>query len=56
MDWDLQDSKSNEHRWEEKGNQAGKELKQLQSAVKEEGSFCVEWYVMSESMCTTLIY
>jgi hypothetical protein len=31
------------HRWEEVANLAGEELKQLESTIKEEGLFCVEW-------------
>ena len=44
------------HHWEERANQRGEELKQLDPTIKEEGLFCVEWcVVMSVSMCTTLL-
>jgi hypothetical protein len=29
--------------WEGRANRAGEELKQLESTIKEEGLFCVEW-------------
>ena len=38
----------------EMANRAGEKLKQLESTIKEEGLFCVEWcVVMSVSICTT---
>ena len=56
VDWKLQDSKSIVHTQEMVANQAGEKLKQLESTIREEGLFCVEWCViMSESMCTTLL-
>ena len=52
MDENLQTNKSMVHHWEGRTNGAGEELKQLESTVKEEGLFCVEWcVVMSMSMC-----
>ena len=36
--------------WEVRANQEEEALKQLESTIKEEGLFCVEWYlVMSMS-------
>ena len=56
MDEKLQNNTRVVHDWEERDNQAGEKLKQLESTIKEEGLFCVEWCViMSESMCTTLL-
>ena len=56
MDENLQSYKSGVHVWEGNANQAGEKLKQLESTIKEEGLFCVEWCAfMSESMCTTLL-
>ena len=56
MDGRLQSYKSDVHYWEKVTNQTGEKLKQLESTIKEEGLFCVEWCViMSESMCTTLL-
>ena len=50
MDGRIQRHKSKVHDWEENANQAGEKLKQLESAIKEEGLFCVEWcLVMSVS-------
>ena len=52
---ELQDNKSEVHSWEERINQAREGLKQLESAIKEEGLFCVEWcVVMSLNMCITI--
>ena len=31
------------HGWERNANRHGEELKQLESTIKEEGLFCVEW-------------
>ena len=56
VDEGLQSNKSKVHRWEEVANRFGEELKQLESTIKEEGLFCVEWCIfMSVSMCTTLL-
>ena len=56
MDGELQDRKSLVHNFEERANQTVEKLQQLESTIKEEGLFCVEWCViMSESMCTTLL-
>ena len=56
MDGSIQSYKALVHDWDRMANQAGEEVKQLESTIKEEGLFCVEWCViMSESMCTTLL-
>ena len=56
MDENLQNRKRLVHDYEERVNQAGEKFKQLESTIKEEGLFCVEWCViMSESMCTNLL-
>ena len=50
MDGSIQGSKSWVHDYERYANQDGEELKQLESTIKEEGLFCVEWcLVMSVS-------
>ena len=46
MDGEIQSNKSRVHDYEEEANLYGKELKQLESTIKEEGLFCVEWYVV----------
>ena len=43
MDGEIRDNKSLVHSWEGRANQYGEELKQLESTIKEEGLFCVEW-------------
>jgi hypothetical protein len=43
VDENIQSCKSGMHRWEGVVNHAGEALKQLESAIKEEGLFCVEW-------------
>ena len=56
MDEDPQSYKRMVHDYEELANRTGEKLKQLESTIKEEGLFCVEWcVVMSVSMCTTLL-
>ena len=56
MDGDLQSNKSSVHFWEVAAYRDGEKLKQLESTIKEEGLFCIEWcVVMSVSMCTTLL-
>ena len=43
MDGKIQSRKSGLHCWEGRANRYGEELKQLESTIKEEGLFCVEW-------------
>ena len=43
MNEEIQSSKSQVHRCEGRVNRDGEELKQLESTIKEEGLFCVEW-------------
>ena len=43
MDGNIQNYKSDVHNWEEQANQAGEKFKQLESTIKEEGLFCIEW-------------
>jgi hypothetical protein len=43
VDERIQSYKSEVHRWEGEANRYGEELKQLESVVKEEGLFYVEW-------------
>ena len=43
MDEEIESRKSGVHYWEGEANQVGEELKQLDSTMKEEGLFCVEW-------------
>ena len=49
MDGGIQDKKTAVHDWEDNANRYGEELKQLESTIKEEGLFCVEWCVVSMS-------
>ena len=43
---EIQDYERWVHYWEEKANRHGEELKQLDPTIKEEGLFCVEWYIV----------
>ena len=43
VDRTIQSCKSEVHYWEGAANRDGEELKQLESTIKEEGLFCVEW-------------
>ena len=59
MDGEIQSSKSEVCSWEGYVNRAGEELKQLESTIKEEGLFCVEWclseyYISYEIFFTTV--
>ena len=47
MDGQIQRYKSRVHGYEENANRYGEELKQLESTIKEEGLFCVEWCVVT---------
>ena len=46
-DGEIQRSKSLVQYWEGEAHQAGEELKQLESTIKEEGLPCVEWCVVT---------
>ena len=46
MDREIKSNKSMVHYWEGQANRYGEELKQLESTIKEEGLFCVEWCVV----------
>ena len=46
MDGWIQTYKSMVHDYEGEANRYGGELKQLESTIKEEGLFCVEWCVV----------
>ena len=46
MDGIIQSRKSDVHRYEGEANRYGEELEQLESTIKEEGLFCVEWYLV----------
>ena len=58
VDWEAQYYKRLVDRWEEVANRYGEELKQLESTIKEEGLFCVEWCIimsMSSVSCESMI-
>jgi hypothetical protein len=47
VDENIQRHKSEVHRCEGRANRRGEELKQLESTIKEEGLFCVEWCLVA---------
>ena len=56
VDGEIQSWKIGVQAWEGEANQYGEELKQLESTIKEEGLFCVEWcVVMSVSYGTSSV-
>ena len=46
MDEEIQYYKGEVHDWEKRANRHGEELEQLESTIREEGLFCVEWCVV----------
>ena len=51
----IESNKSTVHDCEENANRYGEGLKQLESTIKEEGLFCVEWCVVM-SMSTVSFF
>ena len=50
VDGSIQDNKSQVHGWEGDANRRFEKLKQLESTIKEEGLYCVEWYLVLSVM------